>query len=128
MVTRLQRLRDFVDAALNEEDALQANLSAANADLMLIQYGLATAIQLALEAASGNLNALETLETSMSSLLRVGKQVERCTQLGSRLAPPMLAGGPGPAQTDRPRADSQRRRVPLGFDSGTTCKIAESEI
>jgi hypothetical protein len=83
---RVRRIMDYLQSALDKQDALQANLSAANADLMMIGYKLATAIKAAMATAPASLEAYEELVPAIGNLLRIHKQVDRFSALDSRLA------------------------------------------
>jgi hypothetical protein len=82
---RLGRIIEYLQSSLDKQDALQANLNAANADLMAIAYKLAAAIKTAMATGPASLEAYEELGPAISSLLRIHKQVERFSQLDKRL-------------------------------------------
>lgn len=83
---RLVRILEYLQASLDKQDALQANLSAANADLMAIAYKLAAAIKAAMAVGPASLETYEELVPAINNLLRIHKQVERFASLDNRLA------------------------------------------
>jgi hypothetical protein len=83
---RLRRINEYLQAALAKQDALQANLSAANADLMTISYKLVAVIKETMDAAPASLEAYEELGPAISDLLRIHKQIDRFSTLDNRLA------------------------------------------
>jgi hypothetical protein len=84
--SRMRRIMEYLQASLDRQDALQANLSAANADLMVIGYKLAAAIKAAMVAAPPSLEAYEELVPAIGNLLRIDKQIDRFSALDGRLA------------------------------------------
>ena len=83
---RLERIMEYLQVSLHKQDALQANLSAANADLMMIGYRLAMVIKAAMAAAPPSLEAYEDFGPAIGNLLRIHKLVDRFSALDSRLA------------------------------------------
>jgi hypothetical protein len=83
--SRMRRIMEYLQASLDRQDALQANLSAANADLMVIGYKLATVIKTAMAAAPPSLQTYEELVPAIGNLLRLHKQIDRFSALDSRL-------------------------------------------
>ena len=83
---RFERIMEYLQGSLHKQDALQANLSAANADLIMIGYRLARAIEAAMATGPASLEAYEDLMPAISNLLRIHKQVDRFSSLDNRLA------------------------------------------
>jgi hypothetical protein len=83
--SRTRRIMEYLRASLDQQDALRANLCAANADLMMIAYKLAAAIKSAMAGASPSLEAYEDLVPAIGNLLRIHKQVDRFSALETRL-------------------------------------------
>jgi hypothetical protein len=84
--SRMGRIMEYLQASLDREDALQASLNAANADLMVIGYKLAAVIKATMAATPPSLEAYEELIPAIGNLLRIHKQVDRFSALDSRLA------------------------------------------
>lgn len=82
---RLQRIMEYLDEALNKKNPLEANLGAANSDLLLIGYRLKNTIDMALADPPEGLSQVEELMPAINTYLRIIKQIERLAQLDRRL-------------------------------------------
>lgn len=84
--SRIRRIMDYLQVSLEREDALQANLNAANADLMMIGYRLASAIKANMASSPASLDSYVEFMPALNNLLRLNKQVDRFSTLDDRLS------------------------------------------
>ena len=78
---RLERLQDLLAEALEEPDALRANLRAATADLLAIGYRLAAGIKAGMELARRDPKAHKDVMPAIGSMALVHRQATRYVQL-----------------------------------------------
>lgn len=93
---RLARIHEYLVDALEQVDALQANLGAASSDLMLLGFRMKDAIETALRDASNPLGQFNELMPAIESYLKVVRQIDRLAQLDRRLTETRVGGEPRP--------------------------------
>ena len=71
---------------LAKTDALEACLSAVNADLIYIAFEMGSEIKQSYSAQSTTMNKMRKVETILDAYLRVTRQMDRLTQLELRAA------------------------------------------
>jgi hypothetical protein len=83
---RLQRLVDYMADALTKRNPLEANLGAVNGDLLLLEYRFRQGLDDLLNEAPNSLEELQAAMPGVEGLLRIVKQIDRFSQLASKLA------------------------------------------
>lgn len=82
---RVERILEHIDNSVQQEDALQAAVGAAGADLMMIQYRMAQAIDEALRTAPDALTATAEILPSFNVYTKLSQQVGQFVQLSLKL-------------------------------------------
>jgi hypothetical protein len=78
---REQRILEFREQSLNNDDALAANLGVVNSDLMLFVNHMQGPIEEALAICQDSLAGLEQTRPVLEQFLKVTKQIDRFSQL-----------------------------------------------
>jgi hypothetical protein len=82
---RLKRIRDYERDALNNLDALKANLGAINADLMRVDYRLLNATNAALARSSQPMEDFPALLPALNVISQLTRQIHRLAELDGKL-------------------------------------------
>jgi hypothetical protein len=91
---RNRRIDDLQLEALAKEDALEANLGAANGGLLRTGFRLEEALEGAMANSADLLSEMERLAPLLDCYLKVMRQVDRFAQLDQRLAATRQTGNP----------------------------------
>ena len=90
---RLERIRDYQRQSLGHPDPLQANLGAANGDLMQVSYRLAKALDAAFARSAAAPEGLPGLLAAVGALSQLTRQIHRFSDLSHRLRAGHQGGG-----------------------------------
>lgn len=85
VVTREQRIADYVTQSLEISDPFQANVGVVNADLMMFANCYRQVLGEALKEPPDDLAELAEITPSVDSYLRLVKQMDRVSQLAMKL-------------------------------------------
>jgi hypothetical protein len=103
---RIQRLRDLREDALDEPNALRANLRAATADLLEIGYRLSTGINAAMRPASNGMETCAEVMPAINSMALVHRQATRYVQLDREWESGDDTGRRGKPRHEKPKPDA----------------------
>jgi hypothetical protein len=120
---RLERIRDYQRQSLANPDPLQANLGAANGDMMQVAYRLRRILDVTLARSVGAPDDLPSLLAGVAAFSGLSRQIHRCSDLSHRLragqpggaavAPPAGATSVGEGQPTRPADEGTRGDRPI---------------
>lgn len=82
---RVERIMEYVDDSLKEEDALQAMVGAVCGDLMLMQYRMRQALDETLQDKPDSLTAIAEVMPAMNTFMKLGHQVGQFVQLNLKI-------------------------------------------
>ena len=111
---RLERIRDYQRQSLGHPDPLQANLGAANGDLMQVSYRLTKILDAALARSAAAPDDLPGLLSAVGAFSQLTRQIHRFSDLSHRLGAgreggaahvPPAGAGPAGEGRDGPPAD-----------------------
>lgn len=83
---RLQRISDYLNAALSSPLAEVAMLGGVNADLAVIELRLSQSIEAVMAACKSTREYIDAVPEGVEMMLKVSRQIERGTRLANELA------------------------------------------
>jgi hypothetical protein len=89
---RVERILEYVDDSLKENDALQATIGAAGGDLMLMLYRVRQALDETLTETPNSLTAIAEVMPAMNTYMKLSQQVGQYVQLSLKIKSAKGAG------------------------------------
>jgi hypothetical protein len=89
---RVERILEYVDDSLKEQDSLQATVGAAGGDLMLMQYRLRQLLDETLQGTPDSLTAITEVMPAMNTYMKLSQQVGQYVQLSLKIKSAKGAG------------------------------------
>jgi hypothetical protein len=89
---RVERILEYVDDSLKENDALEATVGAAGGDLMLMQYRLRQLLDETLQGTPDSLSAIAEVMPALNTYMKLSQQVGQFVQLSLKIKSAKGAG------------------------------------